>query len=151
MLDIYLKRFAYTPMGCFGRLTIPAASFSCFTVERPWADNQPYLSCIPEGTYSLKKRQSKVVKRSTGGAFTEGFEVTQVPDRTYIMLHPANTMQDLEGCIGLGDALGWVSGLWAVTNSRNTFARFMKLTAQAEAWTLHITPTRQIIGDIADG
>lgn len=120
---ITLRRFAYSPHGTFGILTI--GEWSCYTIERPWIRNVQRVSCIPEGTYPLRKRRSPVVERSTGGAFLEGWEVCDVPDRTFIMLHPGNTMTDLEGCIAPGRELGFIAGKWAVTDSRTTFAQMM--------------------------
>ena len=140
MKQASLDRFAYSPMGTFGRLTI--GDFQCFTVERPWQDNKPNVSCIPEGTYPLKLRESPIIKRTTGGAFTKGWEVTDVPDRSLIMLHVGNTMADVEGCIAVGAALGWVAGRWAVTDSRKAFTLLMEALSASNAWMLNITSTR---------
>lgn len=136
MNDIRLQRFAYTPMGTFGRLTIGKQEW--YTVERPWADNAPSISCIPEGVYTLKQRASDVVKRSTGGAYVKGWEVTSVPGRSLIMLHVGNTVDDLEGCIAPGKLLGTVSGKWAVQSSRPAFDEMMSALAGQDSWTLTI-------------
>ena len=48
---VKLERFAYTPMGTFGRLKV--GDFEFFTVERPWVDNEPFKSCVLEGEYEL--------------------------------------------------------------------------------------------------
>jgi len=109
--------------GTFGVLR--ADDFSCATVERPWLLNERRVSCIPAGRYVLRKRRSGVVKRSSGGEFVSGWEVCDVPDRTYIMVHVANKVSELLGCIGLGDRFGAIGGRWAVLNSRKTFALFM--------------------------
>lgn len=138
---ITLKRIAYTPMGTFGRLVVPGG-FECFTVERPWEGNKPNVSCIPEGAYTLRKRHSGVVQRTTNGEFNEGWEVTGVHGRTYVMLHPGNHMDHLEGCIAPGEALGWVDSYWAVTNSRNTFRELMAALEGPAEHTLDIRPYR---------
>ena len=52
MKKVLLERFAYSPMGTFGVLTVD--DFECYTVERPWLDNKPRESCIPEGVYRLE-------------------------------------------------------------------------------------------------
>ena len=135
-----LDRFAYSPMGAFGRLTV--GEFQCFTVERPWQNNKPNVSCIPEGVYPLKMRESPVIQRTSGGAFSRGWEVTSVPNRSLIMLHVGNTMADVEGCIAVGAALGWVAGRWAVTDSRKTFTMLMEALSASDAWMLNITSTR---------
>ena len=50
---LQLQRFAYTPFGTFGRLYMP--EFQCFTIERPWLNNVPKESCIPEGEYGIRR------------------------------------------------------------------------------------------------
>jgi hypothetical protein len=120
---ITLERFAYTPVGAFGRLRV--GDWQCYTVERPWAGNRTFVSCIPEGVYRLRMRPSGVVARTTDGKYTEGWEVTGVPGRTYIMLHIGNTMDDVEGCVAPGLDIGTVYGKWAVTDSTAAFRELM--------------------------
>lgn len=120
---ITLTRFAYSPIGTFGILTI--RDWSCYTVERPWIRNVQRVSCIPEGIYPLRKRRSLTVERITDGKFPDGWELEGVPYRSHILIHPANTMDDLQGCIGVGQNLGFIAGRWAVTDSQATFAQLM--------------------------
>lgn len=64
----------------------------CHCIELPWKDNQPRISCIPEGRYELKKRYSP--------KFGHHLLVTGVPDRSFILIHPANdAIKELKGCI----------------------------------------------------
>lgn len=105
-------------MGTFGTLTMP--EFRCYTVERPWLDNEPGVSCIPNGQYEV------VPARFYRGDY-DAYILIEVPDRELIKMHIANTMDDVHGCIGLGNQLGWVYEKWAVLNSRPTFALFMRM------------------------
>ena len=129
---ILLQRFAYSPMGTFGRLILPKDGYSCFTVERPWMGNRQNVSCIPEGRYVMRKRYSPVVERTSGGDYTEGWQVTEVPERTFIMLHPGNHMENVEGCIAVGKGLGFINGKWAVTSSRDAFREVMEALTGTE-------------------
>lgn len=138
---ITLERFAYSPMGTFGRLTLPH-DFECFTVELPWQDNRAGESCIPEGRYPLRLRTSPVVQRSSGGEFSVGWEVAEVPGRTFVMVHPGNTTADLQGCIAPGEGLGWIEGRWAVTKSRDTFRALMAALAASPTWNIEIRSIR---------
>lgn len=64
----------------------------CYTIELPWLQNRRNVSCIPEGTYTIRKRHTK----------TRGNHliVEEVPDRSGILLHPANdALIQLKGCI----------------------------------------------------
>ena len=136
MTDVRLTRFAYTPQGTFGRLKVEGKEF--YTVERPWEDNKSNVSCVPEGTYTLRQRDSGVVSRSTGGAYPRGWEVTNVKGRTFIMIHVGNTIDDLQGCIARGKTLGVVNGKWAVQSSRSAFDELMGLLSGQDEWNLTI-------------
>lgn len=124
---IELQRFAYTPHGTFGE--IRHDRFHCYTVERPWKQNKRNVSCIPTGLYVMRL-----------GRFRDqypSYELEDVPKRSLIKIHIANTMDDLRGCIGLGKELGFIRDLWAVSGSRETYNRFMTLMnddPQAAIW-----------------
>lgn len=134
-MNIELHRF-YTPDGTLGRLTTDGLVL--WTIERAWAGNRPNVSCIPEGVYELKKRDSAIVKRTTHGVYTRGWELVCVPNRSLIMIHIANTQEDLEGCIGVGESLGMLHGLPAVLNSGRAFDRFMHTLSGSDSHIIDI-------------
>lgn len=79
------------PNGTNGILLFDGTEL-CRTVELPWKNNQPRVSCIPVGTYRLRKRFTE--------RFSHHFEVMDVPDRKYILFHAANDAgRELRGCI----------------------------------------------------
>lgn len=121
---ILLERFAYSPMGTFGRIIMEG--FECYTVERPWAGNRPRESCIPEGTYRL----APCVFERGGYA---SFEILDVPDRSLIKIHVGNTKDDVLGCVALGRSLGLVGGMWAVTHSRAAFSDWMRIMPREQS------------------
>ena len=116
MKIIKLGRWAYTPMGTFG--TLYFGDDHVYSIERPWADNKPFESCIPESIYEMKL-----------GYFYKGeypaYKLLDVPDRTLIKIHKGNKMTDVNGCIALGETLGCLYNYWAVKNSRLAYDRFM--------------------------
>lgn len=64
----------------------------CHTIELPWKENQKKISCIPEGRYEIVKRYS--------AKFKWHFILMNVPNRAYILIHPANdALKELKGCI----------------------------------------------------
>jgi hypothetical protein len=64
----------------------------CHSIELPWKDNQHGISCIPEGQYALGRRFSP--------KFGWHLEVKEVPNRSNILIHPANdALHELKGCI----------------------------------------------------
>ncbi len=124
-MELTLERRGYfDEEGTFGELY--GGDFSCKTVELPWRDNRVNKSCVPEGTYVMRKRISGVVSRTSGGRFDQGWEIVNVPDRTYIMFHVGNTLADLDGCVAVGKAWGYIERHWGVTFSRDTFQAFMQ-------------------------
>ncbi len=106
--------------------------FECHTVERPWANNTPNISCIPEGEYTMRPR-----RYYRGGYDT--WEICDVPGRTYIMLHSANVPSELEGCVGVGSHRYFIGGEWAVESSRATLAELLLHMKEATEATLRIT------------
>ncbi|MCL6416146.1 DUF5675 family protein [Aestuariirhabdus sp. Z084] len=129
MDEVLLERFAYSPFGVFGRILIP--EFECFTVERPWLDNKPRQSCIPEGEYDLRL-----------GTYNRGgypaYEVLDVPDRTLIKIHVGNTIDDVVGCIAPGKSLAYMERKWAVSSSKKAFGEFMEAMAGIEQTRIRI-------------
>lgn len=124
-------------MGTFGSLHMPDG-FGCVTVERPWQGNKVSQSCIPQGVYKMRQRNSEVVRRTTGGRYAKGWEVVGVPERTFIMFHPGNSIDDTEGCIMPGREFSAWDGKWTVTNSQDTFDKLMKVLGGADEWDLDV-------------
>lgn len=128
---VTLERFAYTPMGTFGRLRVDDR-FECFSVERPWQHNEPGTSCIPEGAYPL------VMGFFHHGGYS-AYEITHVVGRSAILIHKANTMDELRGCVAPGMRLGFLKGRWAVLESAVAFDQFMKAMLDAPEDYIDVT------------
>lgn len=69
--------------------------FSCKTLERPWKDNKPNISCIPKGTYRCRYNFSPKFMKYT-------YELQNVHKRSGIRIHSGNYFSDIQGCILLG-------------------------------------------------
>jgi len=65
--------------------------FQCVTLELPWKDNAPQVSCIPEGIYQVRTRRTD--------KFGLHYHVQDVPARDWILFHPGNFVSQLRGCI----------------------------------------------------
>jgi len=96
-----------------GMLQLPDAQF-LYTLELKWipdplggAGGAHLISCVPAGTYELVLHDSVRHPRSFA-LVNPALGVLHEPDQRYpeariaCLLHVANTLQDLEGCIGLG-------------------------------------------------
>lgn len=81
----------YGAQGTNGSITFDGEHI-CHTIELPWRNNTPRLSCIPEGRYLLqKKRYSK---------HGEQIGIPAVLGREAILIHAANdAARELHGCI----------------------------------------------------
>ena len=86
-----------TDVGTFGVMIDQDATPYpfCVTLELPWKDNKPEVSCIPKGEYRIKK----VVSPKYGSVF----QVMNVPNRDHILIHKGNFTTDVLGCILLGE------------------------------------------------
>jgi len=150
MKEVLLRRFCNSPMGVFGRLIVD--SFQCYTIERPWVNNESNVSCIPAGRYRLTLGTHR---RGTADPTDDypAYEVTGVVGRSLIKIHRANTMDDLQGCIAPGEQLGWIPpdpsrgrpGRWAVLDSASAYRKFMQ--AMGSITTAGLT----IIWDVPEG
>lgn len=125
-----LERFAYTPFGTFGRLVFGSKQW--FTIEPPWLDNKPNVSCIPIGRYRMKLEYSPKFKRDL-------WELKDVPNRFEIKIHAANVASQLQGCIAPGKTLGTLYGKWAVKESASALRELMSELADEKEAEIEIT------------
>jgi len=124
--EIFLIRTGFSDQGTNGMMF--TNGFFCYTLELPWRDNQRSISCIPPGEY-------KVIQRASP-KYGKIYWVTEVPNRSYILIHSGNYAGDVSkgykthvnGCILLGQKMGTLSGQKAVLNSRVTVNKFMNQT-----------------------
>jgi hypothetical protein len=133
-MQVVLTRWADTPFGVFGTLTI--GGWSCYTLEDDWKNNLPNESCIPAGSYLLRK----VLHHGT----LPTYEVYPVGGRSAIHIHPGNTEEDTQGCILLGKRLGALNvpdeddpqhrnvNKWAVLDSQEAHAEMMIALGEGE-------------------
>lgn len=135
MEQVDIFRTKESDQGTFGILF--SRTFSCYTAELPWRDNQKNISCIPPGEYYTEIRMSP--------KFGKVYWVREVPDRSYILIHAGNWAgdeskgykSDVDGCIILGEKQDTLAGQLAVLNSRATLKKFMD-ELKEEPFTLRI-------------
>ena len=106
----------YFSEGTNGILLLNGAVISS-TIELPWKNNEPRISCIPEGKYGLVKRYSPHHQWH--------FELKDVPGRQLILIHPANdAIHELQGCIA---PVTVVTGMGKGNFSRLAFKKITSL------------------------
>ena len=124
MKQVNIYRMRRSDQGTEGLLV--SDDFTCRTLELPWRNNQPNISCIPPGKYVVEIRYSNKYGRI--------YWVRNVKNRTYILIHSGNYGGDkskgfkthVMGCILLGKRSGFLGGQVAVLNSRVAIRQFME-------------------------
>lgn len=115
MKTIELIRDHKTDTLTAGFMPIPGRPV-LYTLERPWIPSaagdggERRISCIPEGSYYVCRHYSTrwplswILRNPLNGVFGTADEMArgQPWGRTAILIHPANTVDELEGCIALG-------------------------------------------------
>jgi hypothetical protein len=124
-----LIRLEKSEEGIFGVLRIENQPF-CLTLERPWKNNIPNISCVPSDIYLCRRVQSP--------NFGETFEIEGVPGRSKILFHAGNRIKDSKGCVLLGSEYGELEGEKAVLSSRKAFEKFMKRLFGVDVFALQI-------------
>lgn len=98
MNTIKLIRTDYSDKQTLGKLFVltedAAILFECHTLELPWKNNEKRVSCIPAGTYPIRPRWSS--------KYGHHLELLDVPHRSLILIHEANFVRQLLGCIAVG-------------------------------------------------
>lgn len=136
-LRAFIDRMESGDQGTFGRLVIPDGP-SFYSGELPWRDNAGNVSCIPAGRYECRWTFSPRFKRNM-------YVLLGTEPRAGIRKHSANLMGDkalgyraqLNGCIALGERLGWIDGQKAVLLSGPAIRRFETFMA-GRPFTLEI-------------
>jgi len=118
----------YQPKQTIGEFYIEGVEF-CKTLELQWLDNTRSKSCIPEGTYKVIKRLAHEKRKYNH------FHITNVPGRSYILIHTGNYSSQILGCVLVGDRHIDINkdGLLDVANSTVTLQKlYDKMPAEFE-------------------
>lgn len=95
--------------------------FNCKSLELPDKGNKRNISRIPSGWYNCELRWSQ--------KFKWHFHVTDVQDRSWILIHIGNTYKEIRGCILLGSNFVDINndGHLDVTSSGSTIKKLLKV------------------------
>lgn len=111
-----LTRIDSSALGTFGWLR--EGELRLRSLELPWHDNQPRISCVPPGKYICRWHQSP----SKGWVY----RLDGTAPRSEILIHVGNWAGDADkgyrsdsnGCILLGCERGIINGQMGITQSR---------------------------------
>lgn len=97
LLKVNLYRYWKTKNSIVGVVDVQGIP-PIFSLELPWKNNEPYISCIPVDNYVCQRRES-----SKNGIWNEAFEIMNVPSRSDILFgHIGNKPEDILGCVIFG-------------------------------------------------
>lgn len=135
MIRLALIRTVKGDQGIFGRWVLGGRTWP--SLELPWRDNQPYVSCIPPGRYQCEFNYSRTFKRKL-------YLVKGVEGRSGIRIHGANWAGDVKmdyysqllGCMAPGlryaqmtptdDERDW-KPQWTVKSSQRALKQMMNV------------------------
>lgn len=124
-----LIRVGQSSRGTFGVIRRGQVPF-VLTLERPWVNNEQSLSCIPAGRYRCRRIRSP--------KFGDTFEIMNVPNRTHVLFHWGNLLEDTEGCILVGEEFSGTYDKPMIVASKRGFLELMQITDGEQEFDLNI-------------
>lgn len=102
-MKVIIKRGLSTDQGTFGVLTLPDLGLSWSSLELPWRDNKPGVSCIDPGAYTARVKWSNHFQKML-------YHINDQHGRQGVEIHAGNFAgdtllcwkSDVLGCIMLG-------------------------------------------------
>lgn len=134
MINGYILRLRDDGVETLGALVVYDGLdkvFDCKSLELPWKGNKTNISCIPRGVYYVNHRHSE--------KYGSHLIIEDVKNRTYILIHVANYVKQLRGCIAVGKTYADINkdGTIDVTSSRVTLEKLIDVVP-IEGMTLEI-------------
>lgn len=145
---ITLLRDVQSSVLTYGVMTVDHLTVQ--TIERPWLPDNAHkggqngLSCVPVGTYQLMLHDSEMHPQTWAlvnhdlGIYHWPNEIPTTGGRSTILIHPANFVHELLGCIAPGMTRGFAGGLAMVAQSRVAFAQLKAIVPWTTGHTLTI-------------
>lgn len=111
-MDLFIHRYSYATTETEGDLSI--GDHSLCTIERPWIAHsvpggRPFASCVPDGRYILEPwiratngHEVYILSNPDLGVYKEKDDRLNGEGRYLVLLHIANFVTNVVGCIGPG-------------------------------------------------
>jgi hypothetical protein len=138
---ILQRDHAASDLVTFGKLYLPWLKVQpdIYTIELPWKDNEPDVSCIPAGTYTLSPYSSP--------KHGDVWEYQNVLNRSLCLMHPANYAcevrigeiihpNELEGCTAPG--FGIDESIPMITRSQDAMNYLRTTIGVKTTWQLEV-------------
>lgn len=110
-MELILERFSYASSETEGVLSLPDHDLA--TIERPWVrantlGGKPFASCVPDGEYRLdpwtrpNRGEVYILSNPDLGVYRLEEDRTRGIGRFLVLIHIANYVRNIVGCIGPG-------------------------------------------------
>ena len=130
-MKLTLERTFGDSRGTYGIMSINHLSF-CYTLERPPEPlNMPNKSCVLAGTYNLVQREQSPMADKQAAWYSNSdervlfgsgmIEIAGIPDRTTILIHPGNRIDEIRGCVMVGAQILKTQTGFALRQSRGVY------------------------------
>lgn len=136
----------YTNKGCFSNWYDNESNLICHAIERPWLYNEPNFSCVPEGEYELVEYDSPkfgdtwcLVNHALDVGMYQGDAA-----RYACLIHKANWVRQVKGCIAPVTKLTVMRGDWAGSSSGDAYKKIAELIEGGDT-TLIITHAAAVL------
>ena len=143
-----LERYCYADDCTKGKLRL--GNEVLHTLERPWVAGKrggmPFVSCIPDGEYQIlphvRPNGDRVLalRNPEHGVYYEQSDVPDTGGRYLILLHAANYVEQVQGCIAPGLSAIIHENRPMVTSSRTSMRKIMEWYDDEKPETLVIKP-----------
>lgn len=134
-MQFKMTRYQSTAAGTFSQMTVGPEVF--YTVEKPWLNNKPFISCLPAGNYKLVPHKSPkygdvfcIVDENAGVTIQQ----ESFSKRYACLFHVANYARDVLGCVGVGQ----YHHNNMVTNSKISMSKLYDIAPLSETHDLEI-------------
>lgn len=132
-MNCTIHRIQFNVNGIYSNLVDDSGNLLSVTLEHAFPNSLGgYDPIIQPGIYTCTRRHSPRFGFDV-------FQVMNVPGHTFVEMHIGNRNSDSDGCVLLGECgIGDGNGFNMVTNSRETFDKFMELQSGVESFTLTV-------------
>ena len=133
-MELTLERYCYSETETEGILWLSGNDY-VYTLERPWrggaAGGVSFESCVPDGSYELIPHQRPngdnvfALRNPDNHVYYTKEERGSKPGRYLILIHPANYVEQVVGCIAPGMVRTIYDNKRMVANSREAMRKVM--------------------------
>ena len=141
---ITIRRFVPENMDAmYGIMLDEMKSPIAVTLEKPWKQNAPFISCISTGEYTCKRYSSEKYKNV--------WQICDVNGRDLVLIHWGNFLKDTQGCILVGEKFKDLNndGIMDIADSRifpnEGFLELMEMTKELTEFKLIIEQSHEWI------